>query len=91
MSIDQVTVHWCGHSEHAIARAPAFKDITNSLIEVSVRYFEYLKNLIKSSIPVELQVPTFREIIKDDLSCLGEAVAKPVTLRALDSIVNTFI
>lgn len=46
MSINELNVHWCGHSEHIIGYNPVFKEIASGFEEVSVSFYKYLKDMI---------------------------------------------
>lgn len=47
--------------------------------------------MIKSLIPGDLQMLTYREILKEDLYFIAEAIAKPFTLRQITNLINFMI
>lgn len=57
----------------------------------SEKYYQHLRSMIRSLIPTDLQIMSFREILKEDLCFVAEGIAKPCTLRELTNLVNFMI
>jgi len=64
MSINEVNVHWCGHSEQTIINSPVYREITKGFVQNSIILYNYIKNLAEKHMPTDLKILTFRELMK---------------------------
>jgi hypothetical protein len=74
-----------------IARAPIFAQISQGFLAASQAFLRDLCEKVLRTVPSDLQVLTFRELVREDLRFVGELLAKPVTLRMLVSQANQHI
>lgn len=66
LSLNQFTVHWCGHSQKKI-KAPHFAAHAQLLISQSLRLFRFLRQKVEASFPAELRLSVLREMLREDL------------------------
>lgn len=64
MSINEITVHWCGHSEQKIMNSPIYREISKGFVQNSVILYDYIKKLVEKHMPSDLKILTFRELMK---------------------------
>ena len=60
MSINEINVHWCGHSEHVIAHSPVVKETVSMLADSSKKLYLNWREKIEKTVPSDLKVLTFR-------------------------------
>jgi ABC-type proline/glycine betaine transport system ATPase subunit len=48
LSINEETVHWCGHSEHKLSRP--FNDFVSSFLSYNSNFYQHLDNHVLSDV-----------------------------------------
>jgi hypothetical protein len=91
ISVNEFTVHWCGHSSHVIRHSPLFEQFHENLLGESNLFYGFVLTVLQKSVPAGLQLSVFREVAREDLSYLGFQIVKPVTQRAVLNLVNKAI
>ena len=91
LSMNEFNVHWCGHSSHAIRHYPLFEKFVGNIVTESLEMYDFLKQIINRSVPKEISLNIFKEVVKEDLSFADQRLFKPCILREIIEEVNDWI
>ena len=88
ISINEVSVHWCGHSEHAVRGYPEFQRFAGDVVGETKELYEFLREVIDRSVPKEVRLNIFREVVKEDITFSDGRMFKPCIIRQIIDMVN---
>jgi hypothetical protein len=91
LSINEVNVHWCGHSRHSVLRSPIYAQIAPSFLAATEQYYLFLVRIVENTLPANIRLSTLRELFKEDIAFINNKIVKPVTLRDCVDIANGII
>lgn len=91
VSVNQFSVHRCGHSRHAIAQHPLFLPFKDALLHETSLFHAFIKHILYESSPQELRLGFVKEVIREDLAFASLKVGKPVVVREMVERVNEWV
>lgn len=84
ISINDINVHKCGHSDHVIKRIPMFRNFIESFKESSNAFYSHLQKLIfKKNSDKKMRIGILKDLIKFDLDFLDNKFCRPVILKEI--------
>ncbi len=89
ISMNEFNVHWCGHSDHCIKNYPLFKPFLQGIVEETSTFYRFIEQIVNLSVPIELRLNIFKEVIKEDLSFSEERLFKPMIAKEIAATVNS--
>jgi hypothetical protein len=88
LSVNQFTVHWCGHSRQKTITVPHYAAHSAVLVRETMRFCQFLKLKIAGSFPSELRLSVLREMLREDLQFQLEKITCPAVLRLMFEALN---